>query len=334
MMREVEIEKQFNIKIKKLKPTKGVYLLKTNQGDKCLKKIDFGVQKLLFVHAAKEHLMNNGFPRVDKYCLNMEGNPYALVNEDIFTLCDWIEGRQCDLHIEEDLANAARNMAYMHLSSRGYEPPENSKLKTDLGRWNHLMDKRIKSLDKMRTMARKSTKKNSFDLNFIKSIDFFKDTGRKAMKILAESNYFELCKVAEEEKGFCHHDYSYNNILFDENNEINIVNFQYCKREIRVFDISHFIIKVLKRNDWNIEFARLIIDAYNEVEPLNGEEYMVLYAFLLFPQRFWRLCNRYYYKEVSWSHEVLNNKIEGLIDEREKYMDFINSFKEIYKLND
>ncbi|MBC8061712.1 MAG: CotS family spore coat protein [Clostridiaceae bacterium] len=334
MMREVEIERQFNIKIENLKPSKGVYLLKTNQGDKCLKKIDFNIPKLLFVGAAKEHLMNNGFPRVDKYCLNVDGNPYALVNEDLYTLSDWIQGRQCDFHIKEDLVNAAKSLAFMHLSSKGYELPENSKLKTDLGRWNHLMDKRIKSFDKMRSLARKSNKKNNFDLNYIKTIDFFKDTGKKAMKILTESKYLELCELAEEEKGFCHHDYTYNNIIIDKNNEINIIDFEYCKREIRVFDISNFMIKVLKRNDWNIEFAQVIINAYNEVDSLKEEEYKVLYAFLLFPQRFWRLSNRYYYSEVNWSTETFNNKLEELIEEREIYMSFINNFKEIYSQNE
>lgn len=38
MMREFEIERQFNIKIEHIKPNKGVYFVKTNQGNKCLKK--------------------------------------------------------------------------------------------------------------------------------------------------------------------------------------------------------------------------------------------------------------------------------------------------------
>lgn len=329
-MREVEIERQFNIKIESLKPNKGVYFLKTNQGDKCLKKINYGIQKLLFVYSAKEHLINNGFSRVDKYCLNIEGNPYAIVNEDIYTLSDWIEGRECDFHNKEDLINASKNLAYMHLASIGYEPPENSKLKTDLGRWHHLMEKRIKSFDKMRDMARKSSKKSDFDFNYIKNMDFFKDVGRRAMNILQESSYLELCRLAEEEKGFCHHDYTYNNIVIDNNNEINIIDFDYCKREIKTFDISNYMIKVLKRNDWDFEFAKLIIDSYNSVFPLKEEEYKVLFAFLVFPQRFWRLCNRYYYNEVTWSETTFNNKMEELIEEREKFMNLIDEFKACY----
>lgn len=330
MMREFEIERQFDIKIENIKPNKGVYLLKTDKGLKCLKKINYGTQKLLFVYGAKEHLMKNGFPRVDRYCVNTEGNPYALVNEDIYTLSEWIEGRECDFKSKDDLVKAAKSLAYMHIASKGYEPPENSKLKTDLGRWPNLMEKRVRSLDKMRDMGRKKGNKGSFDLNYTKTVQFYKDLGKRAINVLGSSMYMDLCRITEEEKGFCHHDFTYHNIIIDKEDNVNVIDFDYCKREIRTYDISAFMIKVLKRVSWNIEYAQLIIDSYNDVSPLKEEEYRVLFAFLLFPQRFWRLSNRYYYNEVNWPLNTFNNKLEDLISEQEIYIKFIDNFKMVY----
>lgn len=329
-MREFEIERQFGIKIENIKPNKGVYLLKTDKGTKCLKKINYGTQKLLFVYGAKEHLIKNGFPKVDRYCLNVDGSPYALVNEDIYTLSEWIEGRECDFRNDDNLIKAARSLAYMHMASKGYEPPENSKLKTDLGRWPNLMEKRVRSFDKMRDMIRKKGNKTKFDMNYMKAIQFYKDLGKIAMNVLDDSQYMDLCRITEEEKGFCHHDYTYHNIVIDTDECVNVIDFDYCKREIRTYDISAFMIKVLKRVDWNIEYAELIINAYNEVSPLKEEEYRTLFGFLLFPQRFWRLANRYYYNEVNWPLNTFNNKLEELISEQEKYIKFIEDFKKIY----
>lgn len=329
-MREFEIERQFDIKIESLKPNRGVYLLKTNNGMRCLKKINYGIQKLLFVYGAKEHLISNGFPRVDKYFLNTEEHPYAIVNEDIYTLSQWIDGREADFRNKEDLVIASENLAYMHIASKGYEPPENSKLKTDLGRWPHLMEKRVRALEKMRDMARKRNNKNNFEMNYIKTMQFYKELGKKAMKVLHDSKYIDLCRVAEEEKSFCHHDYTYHNIIINEDNCVNVIDFDYCKREVRAYDISSFMIKVLKRVDWNIEYANLILDSYNRIYALNKEEYRVLYAFLLFPQRFWRLSNRYYYSEVNWPLNTFNNKMEELITEQDKYINFIEEFKKLY----
>ena len=333
-MREFEIERQFDIKIENIKPNKGVYILKTDKGMKCLKKIDYGVQKLLFVQGAKEHLYTHGFPRVDRYCINIDGNPYAMVNEDIYTLSEYIDGRECDFHNINEISKAAANLAELHLASKGYEPPENSKLKTDLERWPHLMEKRIKSFDKMRDMARKKRDKTSFDLNYIKSLEFYKELGRRATKVLGDSKYIEICKNTESEKSFCHHDYTYHNIVIDNSDNYNVIDFDYCKREVRTYDISAFMIKALKRMDWDINVASSIIDSYNSISMLEESEYRLLFAFLLFPQRFWRLTNRYYYNEVNWSTSTFENKLAELIEEQNKYLQFIDEFKKKYNQND
>ncbi|GFP77479.1 CotS family spore coat protein [Clostridium fungisolvens] len=330
MMREFEIERQFDIKIETLRPNKGIYYLKSNKGDKCLKRINYGAQKLLFVYGAKEHLIKNGFDKVDRYELNMDGEPFALVNEDLYTLSQWIPGRECDFHNLDEVKIAAKTLALLHEATKGYDPPENSKLKSDLGRWPHLMEKRMKSLDKMRDMTRKKSQKSDFDLNYIKSMEFYKELSKRAHNVMQTSSYLDLCEIAENDKSFCHHDFTYHNIILGDDNEVYVIDFDYCKREIRAYDIANFMIKVLKRVDWNIEYAKAILESYSSVGNLKDEEYRVIFAFLLFPQRYWRLANRYYYNEVNWGQNTFNNKLEGIINEKQIYLKFIDEFKEMY----
>ncbi|MBY6836731.1 CotS family spore coat protein [Clostridium botulinum] len=332
MMREFEIERQFDIKIETIKANKGVYYLKTNKGERCLKRINYGPQKLLFVYGAKEHLVKNGFGNLDRYYLNVNDEPYALVNEDLYTLSEWLEGRECDFRNIDEVKIAAKTLAGMHEASKGYDPPENSKLKSDLGRWPHLMEKRTKSLDKMKDIIRKKNIKNDFDMIYLKSMEFYRDLGKQALQTLKESNYYELCMIAEQEKTFCHHDFTYHNIIIDNNEKPHIIDFDYCKREVRTFDISNFMIKVLKRVDWNIDFAKAIIEAYNSVCKLRDDEYKVLYAYLQFPQRYWRLANRYYYNEVNWGQNTFTNKLSSIIDEKDKFLSFLNEFKQEYNI--
>ncbi|GKU23223.1 CotS family spore coat protein [Clostridium folliculivorans] len=330
MMREFEIERQFDIKIETLRPNKGIYYLKSNKGEKCLKRINYGAQKLLFVYGAKEHLIENGFNKVDRYELNIDGEPFALVNEDLYTLSQWIPGRECDFHNLDEVKIAAKTLALLHEATKGYDPPENSKLKSDLGRWPHLMEKRMKSLDKMRDMTRKKSQKSDFDLNYIKSMEFYKELSKRAHNVMQTSSYLDLCEIAESDKSFCHHDFTYHNIILGDDNEVYVIDFDYCKREIRAYDIANFMIKVLKRVDWNIEYAKAILESYSAVGNLKDEEYRVIFAFLLFPQRYWRLANRYYYNEVNWGQNTFNNKLEGIINEKEIYLKFIDEFKEMY----
>ncbi len=330
MMREFEIERQFNIKIETMKPNKGVYYLNTNKGERCLKKINFGIQKLEFVCGAKEHLINKGFQNVDRYFMNIDNEPYAIVNEDLYTLSQWIKGRECDFTSISDVSLAASKLAGLHECSKGYDPPENSKLKSDLGRWLTLMEKRIKALDKMRDMARKKYNKQQYDLDYLDNVDFYKKLAVRALNVLKTSDYLSLCEKAENEKMFCHHDYTYHNIIIDEKNDVNIIDFDYCKREVRTYDLANFITKVCKKVDWNIDYANKIIEEYNKASKLSENEYRVLFAYLLFPQRFWRLANRYYYNEVTWGQNTFTKKLNNMLGEQEKYINFINKFKEIY----
>ena len=172
--------------------------------------------------------------------------------------------------------------------------------------------------------------KTPFDLNYVKTVQFYKDMGKRAMLVLEDSQYMDICAITENEKIFCHHDYTYHNIIIDQENKVNVIDFDYCKREVRTYDLSNFMIKVLKRVNWNIEYAKIILDAYNSVNPLLEGEYRVLFAFLVFPQRFWRLSNRYYYNEVNWAQSTFNKKIDELIDEQEAYLKFIEDFKQLY----
>jgi len=332
MMREFEIERQFDIKIEKLKASKGVYYLRTDKGERCLKKINYGPQKLLFVYGAKEHLAKNGFENLDRYFLNIDNEPYALVNEDLYTLSEWLEGKECDFHNIEEVKIAAKTLAKLHKASKGYDPPENSKLKSDLGRWPHLMEKRIKSFDKMREMVRKKNIKSEFDMIYIQSVDFYKEIGKKAFDMLSGSSYYELCAIAEREKSFCHHDYTYHNIILDNKNDVYVIDFDYCKREVRAFDISNFMTKVLKRVDWNLDYAIAIIDSYNSEEPIDKEEYRVLLAYLQFPQRYWRLSNRYYYNEVNWGQNTFAGKLDSIVHEKDKFLNFIEKFSNEYNI--
>lgn len=332
MMREFEIERQFDLKIEEIKPSKGIYFLKTDKGKMCLKKVSYGIQKLIFICGAKEHLANNGFVNVDKFYLNVDGNPYAIVNEDIYTLSQWIDGRECDFLNIDEVKNSSKVLANLHISSRGYEPPEHSKLKSDLDRWPNVMSKRIRSFDKMRDMARKKGVKNDVDMFYIKNYEFYKEMAKKAYKIFEVSNYYDICREVDEEKSFCHHDYTNHNIIINEENEFSVIDFDYCKREVRSYDISNFIIKVLKKNNWEIGICKDIIENYDRVLKLRDEDIFLIYGFLLFPQRFWRISNRYFYNETLLRHTAFINHFEKLIEEKEIYIEFLDKFKNEFNI--
>lgn len=330
MFWEKEIVKQFNLQLESISPTRGVYLIKTSKGVKCLKRLNYGAQKLLFIYGAKEHLINHGFPNVDNYILTPSGDPYIEHGDDIYVITEWIEGRECDFRNYSETLKASSTLAKLHEASKGYEIYDGAKLKSDLGRWHHLMTKRKDSLKKMKSIAESKLDKTDFDRLFIDNVELYVGLANEAIDTLSRSEYDEVVRRTLEEKSFCHHDYTYHNIILDKQDDVHVIDFDYCKYEIRGYDITSFLIKVLKRNMWSFDHAVELLDEYNKVSPIMEDENMVMLAFLKFPQRLWRLANRYYYNESNWPDNTFIRKIREIVEEKDEYIDFIGQFEERY----
>ena len=330
MFWEREVAKKFNLQLESISPTRGVYLIKTDKGVKCLKRLNYGTQKLLFIYGAKEHLINHGFTNIDKYLLTTEGNPYVEYGDEVYSITDWIDGRECDFRNHNDALKAASTLANLHEASKDYEVYDGAKLKSDLGRWHHLMTKRRDGMKKMKSIARNRLDKTEFDKLYIDNVELYVGLADQAIDTLERSAYDDVVSQTLYEKSFCHHDYTYHNILFDNKSNIHVIDFDYCKYEIRVYDITSFLTKVLKRNEWNFDFTQELISEYNIASPIEEKEYMVMLAFLKFPQRLWRLANRYYYNEANWPDNTFNRKIKEIISEKDEFIDFIGLFEDKY----
>ena len=59
--------------------------------------------------------------------------------------------------------------------------------------------------------------------------------------------------------------------------------------------------------------GNLIIENYNSVKQISKDEINVLKAIIIFPQRFWRLANRYYYREAGWSEATFDKEMKEIV---------------------
>ncbi|HAZ37879.1 MAG TPA: CotS family spore coat protein [Clostridiaceae bacterium] len=328
MVRETEISTQFGFIIYDLIPMKGVYYLKTNKGGKCLKKLNYGIQKMTYIYMAKEHIIKNGFERIDKNNLTIEGTPYAFVNDDLYAVTEWIDGRECDFRDEDDLKAASETLANFHLCARNFVP-EDLIGRNDIGKLNFTLQKRLSTLNKMRDMARKKKRKSEFDILYLSNVDYYIELSQEALNILDVDKYNRVCAKSEEEHVLCHHDFTYHNILLDKEGNSHIIDFDYLKSEVQIYDMATLMVKALKRLNWDKQQGSIILNSYRSINDIDKDEENVLKCLLTFPQRFWRLANRYYYKEAGWSEDSFTKKLREIIDEKEKYKKFIENIDSI-----
>ncbi|HEX2945339.1 MAG TPA: CotS family spore coat protein [Clostridia bacterium] len=324
---EREIAENYGLDVKNLFPYKDTYMIVTAQGRKVIKKIPFSADRLKFVHGAKEHLANKGFKNTDRYICTLTGEPGFFFNNGCYTLTDFSEGRESNFDSDSDVELAALALADLHKASRGYSAPEDCKVQDDLGKLPGFFSKRLDDIKKMKKQAKKG--KSRFDQLFLQYVDYFFDLGEKASQELEASDYSELTERTRAEKLFCHHDYTHHNILM-EGDRVIVTNFDYCCHELRVYDIANFIRRKMRKCDWDISKTELIIKAYSSVDALNSEELAVMKIILQFPQKFWRVVNRYYNSRRSWSEKSFIMRLQEVIDEVAPLNTFLSEYQKLY----
>ena len=76
------------------------------------------------------------------------------------------------------------------------------------------------------------------------SVESMEKQMNKAIELLLNTNY-EKMKRDNRYFYLCHNDLAHHNFIIDED-KVNMIDFDYCKIDIKAIDIYNFIIKVIK----------------------------------------------------------------------------------------
>lgn len=323
---EKEITSKYDIEVKSIVTHKDIQIINTEKGKKIIKKSLLSPERILFIHGAKEHLYNNGFRNIDRYQCTNEGEPCFSAEGINFTIIDVIEGNECNFDNRNEVINAAKALAAIHKASKGYKPPENSIAKDDLGKIPAYFSKRLDEIKKLKKVARKG--KSKFDYQFLKYVDYFSLLGDETINSINNSNYENVVNLSRMEGSFCHHDYTFRNIICGSGG-ISVINFEYCCFELKVYDLANFLRRKMRKCNWNSNEAKVILDNYSNIEKISNDEFLILKLLLKFPQKFWRVVNKYYNSRRSWSEKSFIDKLQEVIDEVEPHKQFIEKFEKI-----
>jgi spore coat protein I len=82
----------------------------------------------------------------------------------------------------------------------------------------------------------------------------------------------------------------------------------------------------MRKCNWDINKAKLILNTYRNIEPLSQDELKVMKSMLQFPQKFWRVINRYYNSKRHWAQKNFTIMLEDVIKEKDAHVDFMDKF--------
>ncbi|HCW05531.1 MAG TPA: CotS family spore coat protein [Clostridium sp.] len=287
----------------------------------CLKKVYFGKEELLFVYSAIEWLYRNGI-NAPRLLPTKSNNRFVEFMGMLFILTPWIEGTKCSYDIPDNILDSISLLADIHNCTKNFAPIEGSASRRGCVDLSISLQKHFNQLLNCSNLAFKY--KDRFSKTFLNYFDSNLLLSKLAVSLSASLNENNLSVC------LCHLDYVNKNIIFDLENRIWVIDFDKCKVDYSVHDISYFLRRILKRDKtkWNLDLAINSLEIYESKRALNIDEYKYILAYLSFPQKYWKISRDYYNNIKKCNKRSFQTLINKTVEKTEYQVQFIKDFQE------
>ena len=105
--------------------------------------------------------------------------------------------------------------------------------------------------------------------------------------------------------------------------EVATINFDKMHIGVQIYDLYILLRKAMEKNNWNVDYAKQMIQAYNNEKVITQEEKQILKILLSYPEKYRKLINNYYNGKKSWLSIRIYEKLNELIATETKRQEFL-----------
>ena len=102
-----------------------------------------------------------------------------------------------------------------------------------------------------------------------------------------------------------------------------IVNFDKASIDLPIFDILNLIKRHMKKNVWSATATKEILSEYSKERSIPCEELEIMKIVLSFPQKLWRIVNKYYNSRRAWCEKSCLLKLKEINEESDTIKNFL-----------
>lgn len=320
------IESNYEIKIKSLEKVKNSYKVETENKDYAIKIIKYDFAHFYFILSAIKHLQRKNFNKVPNILKNNNGKDYVQLGNSYAYLTEWVPSRVSNYNNPIELAAISKKLGELHECSYGFTLNRNMNPRIGWYSWINVFETRCNEILDFRNRISQKAYKSKFDYIYLDNIEAEIERGKKAIDNLKKHKYIEIMDKEVMKMGFCHHDYAHHNILVDDKNELNIIDFDYCILDSHLHDLASLLIRAMKGAKWSKDKADLIIKNYCKSNGLYEDEFKLIGDFIKFPQTFWQIGIQYYWEQQPWGEDFFEEKINKYLEDVEYREEFLESY--------
>lgn len=308
-----EFFNKLGVKVYDIIPLRKVFVLFTDKGKKILKITNSSIDRINFINEVL-NIIKEKDEYILRYCTNSTGDIITKWKNKSYVLLDMIDGREATFTNPIEVEWCTKALANFHNASMNITEKLNSE-DSILNKSKNLIYEFLNDLcfiTEAERVISKFSYKNEFDSLFLDNVAKAKNDLNKSINLLTNSSYNELYND-NKNMVICHLDLAHHNFIIDDD-KVNMIDFDYCKIDIRARDIYNFMIKVIKNYAYDKNVVQKIINDYSSISEISDKEKGIIYAMLNYPLDFINISKGYYLKQKSWDYEVFLSRFKDKIE--------------------
>ncbi|MFC7439689.1 phosphotransferase [Laceyella putida] len=322
----------YGLEVTQAQPMGGVLKLHTDQGAYVLKRVRMKDQdrwKLLdevatYLTDAKKSVRILATPvKTNKGQLVIDGYRFRYV------LLPWIEAAPVQLNGKEDWIKVARHLAEMHQSSKNFAPGDNYREYEWIGHWQERWQRDLQHLNIFQTAAKWTVQPNELDHIWL---DISRFTIGMMENLLEYYQKIGGDKLATESSTFGkirHGRLRQPNILKGSDGTLHLVDWNELALDVRAADVAQLLLYAYGRTG-SPEILEAILEGYQTKGKCSQEEFALIYARLLFPEKLIRLLENTYLNQGLSLDEAVK-RVRPLLKIEEKKIGLLQTYHSILK---
>lgn len=317
--RDLAVLEQYDLTVKETWRGRGSYICVTDRGKKILQEYRGSEARARCQMTLLQQMREHGYENVDLPVQNQEG---CIVTKDRdgvgYILKDYMDGRECDVGNRDELLEAAANLARIHVLMKMLPAEEINQTET----FAQTAKRHNREMKKVRSFIRAKKSKTDFELYVLQYFSMFYEKGIRVQEALADAAFTDMTEMAVRNGCWRHGEYTQHNVLFTRNGTAT-VNFEHCAPDLPLEDVAHFMRKIMEKYDWDETMGQQLLTQYARICPLDAQARRYLGWRLSYPEKFWKLLNRYYSLSKAWISERSSARLVRLVVQETKKEAFV-----------
>ncbi|HEX3031288.1 MAG TPA: CotS family spore coat protein [Bacillota bacterium] len=321
----------WGIRAAEIRKVRDVYRIESEGEYYCFKEVKEKPEKLHFMAQVLNHVRDKGFTRFAGFRPTLKGEMFVQEQGLYYMVSPWLEGCEPDYGDRVQMGEAAGCLAEFHVATEGFTPVGEVKAKVKMDKWPRKLKKQLIEIVDYCSRAENSRNPDSFELLIREYSGWLGQQTLMACQLLSGSAFEDVSKMFAGKYPICHGDTASRNFLIDQNGKGQMIDFDSMAIDLPVVDLWRLLRRTLRKGNWDFAICERLLSCYQAIRPLCKEELQVLYAFLHFPERPWRMAKRYYEDEYSpEEREKLRERVEEYLLPWQEKNRFLETFAEHY----